>query len=790
MKKLLLAFLYSLFLCFSVSAQSYITQKNDRRFKVSPTVPIVAYGFDLSDVRLLPGSVFYDGMKANAGYLLSLKPNRLLARFYKNASLPLKGEVYGGWESDGLSGHTLGHYLSALSMQYASTKQPAFKDRVDYIVSELSRCQAARKTGYVGAIPKEDSIFGLVQKGIIHTGGFDLNGGWSPWYTVHKVMAGLVDAYLYTENQQALTVVKKIADWSGNTISGLSDSLMQQMMKCEYGGMNDVLAMIYAITGEKKYLDLSYRWLDNFVMLPLSERKDALQNKHSNTNVPKGLGSANQYIYGGNTRDSIIAQYMQRTIVAHHTYANGGNGNYEYFGYEDKLSARLSDDNSETCATYNMLKLTASIFTWNPKSYFNDYYERALFNGILGAHNRNTAMFCYFVPLRMGGQKEYSDSTNTFTCCVGTGMENPTKYTQAIYFQSADSKSLYINQFIPSTLNWKETKTKVTITSGILTSDSVIVNINPVKPTIFTLKLREPSWNTKENIQLLVNNKLVRTIVDESGYVNYTKKWKKGDVVIYIVKRKLHTEHLADNPKRLAMYYGPILLAGQLGDSNPDPVKDIPVIISETENVENWLQASNIASLTFTTTNATQPLQVNVKPFYATATGHYNVYWDQFTQKEWDQKKNEYIAEKKHEKEIEKRTIDLFRIGEMQPERDHNLTTTGNSYVSEAFGKHGREARANGSMTFTMKVDPHKTNSLLVDYIGADKARNFDIVIDGKLLLTEKTRNDMQEDKFYEKQYFIPASMTEGKTQITISILANKGQTAGRLFEIRTIISQ
>ncbi|WP_447642545.1 MULTISPECIES: beta-L-arabinofuranosidase domain-containing protein [Chitinophagaceae] len=768
-------------------AQSYIPQKNDARLKIKPAISLKAYAFDVSQVALSPGTPYYEAMKANTGYLLSLEPNRLLARFYQNAHLSKKGEQYGGWESDGLSGHSLGHYLSAISLQYASSHQQEFKNRVDYIVSELARCQEARKTGYVGAIPKEDSIFGLVQKGIVHSGGFDLNGGWSPWYTVHKVMAGLVDAYLYTGNRQALRVVQGMADWTGQTIGGLSDSLMQQMMKCEYGGMNDVLAMIYAITGEKKYLDLSYRWLDDFVMLPLSERKDALQNKHSNTNIPKGLGAADQYIFGGNNRDSIIAQYMQRTIVAHHTYANGGNGNYEYFGDEDKLSSRLSDDNSETCATYNMLKLTAAIFSWNPQANLGDYYERASVNGILGSQNRETAMFCYFVPLRMGGQKEFSDSTNTFTCCVGTGMENHTKYTQAIYFQSSDSKSLYINQFIPSVLDWKERKTKLSITNGILSSDTVTISIDPEKTTAFALKLRKPSWADINDVQLIVNSRPIIVNMDETGYINYTKKWRKGDKVVYILKRKLRAEHLADNAKRNAIYYGPVLLAGQLGNTNPDPVQGVPVIISEDDNVSNWLTPKNVQGLTFHTTKVTEPVQVDAQPFYATDKGHYNVYWDKFTAAEWEQRKAEYIAEKEHEKEIEARTIDLFRIGEMQPERDHTLTTTGNSYVSEAFGKHGREARAGGSLVFTMKVDSQQSNALLINYIGADKARIFDILVDGKLLLTETTRSDLQEDKFYEKEYAIPVGMTKGKKQVTISILANKGRTAGRVFEIRTV---
>ncbi|QES89137.1 beta-L-arabinofuranosidase domain-containing protein [Rhizosphaericola mali] len=790
MKKILLSLICSSFVYCGIQAQSYIPQRNDARFKVKPVANIKAYGFDLSDVKLLPGSEFYKARQLDSTYLLLLDPNRLLARFYINAGLPTKGDAYGGWESDGLSGHSLGHYLSAISMLYASTKDPQLKTRIDYITGELAKCQTKRGTGYVGAIPKEDSIFGLVRKGIVHSGGFDLNGGWSPWYTVHKVMAGLVDAYIYGGNKEALTVVKGMADWSDGLITHLDDSLMQKMMRCEFGGMNDVLAMIYAITGEQKYLKQSYRWIDDFVMIPLSERKDAIQNKHSNTNIPKGLGSADQYIYGGLSRDSIIAQYMQRTIVNHHTYANGGNGNYEYFGDEDKLSTRLSDDNSETCATYNMEKLTAAIFSWNPNVNYADYYERALVNGILGSQNDSDGMFCYFVPLRMGGQKEYSDQFNTFTCCVGTGMENHTKYNQAIYFQSPDAKSLYVNLFLPSELKWKEKNATIQIQSNILHSDKIEIAVSPKKATEFTIKLRKPSWVENDAVTIYVNGKKYNSSIGTDGYFDIHRKWKLGDKITYSIPKKLYAESMNDNSKRLAFYYGPVLLAGQLGAKNPDPVEGVPVILSENNNVNNWVKSTDIHNLLFKTTDAAQPIQVSIKPFYASDQGHYNVYWDKFTNEEWSVRKAEYIKEKEHEKEIELRTIDLFRIGEMQPERDHNFTSTGNSYVSEAFGKHGREARASGSLNFTMKVDPNSTNSLLINYIGADKNRKFDIVVDGKLLLTETTKGDFQEDKFYDKEYLIPVELTKGKSQVKISLLANHGYTAGRAFEIRTIKSK
>ena len=288
MKKIF-AIHYLVFLSLNVTFCQYPGQYSSK-IKAPYDIRCKAFAFDLNEVKILDGP-FKNAMDKDAAYLLIIEPDRLLNRFHKNAGLPVKGEVYGGWESEGLSGHTLGHYLSACAMLFANSGNPEFKKRVDYITDELERCQQVRKTGYVGAIPNEDSIFNKVAKGEIRSGGFDLNGGWSPWYTVHKVMAGLVDAYLCCDNQKALKVVLGMADWTENTVKNLTEEQRLKMLNCEYGGMNDVLVNIYAITGNKKYLDLSYKFHDDFVMGELAKKNDPMAGKHSNTNVPKAIAS-------------------------------------------------------------------------------------------------------------------------------------------------------------------------------------------------------------------------------------------------------------------------------------------------------------------------------------------------------------------------------------------------------------------------------------------------------------------------------------------------------------------
>lgn len=275
MKILNYALLFTLFIGSVAHAQTYLPEQSDPRVRVKTAVPIQAYSFPLSAVKLLD-SPFKRAMQAEARFLLDLKPDRLLSEFRVHAGLTPKDKKYGGWESSGLAGHSLGHYLSAIALQYATTNDPEYLKRVNYIVDELAECQRARKTGYVGAIPKEDTVFAEVAQGNIRSRGFDLNGAWSPWYTVHKVMAGLLDAYLYCHNEKALAVNVGMSDWTGETLKNLNDEQIQKMLLCEYGGMNDVLVNTYALTGNKKYLDLSYKFHDRRVLDSLAHQKDIL----------------------------------------------------------------------------------------------------------------------------------------------------------------------------------------------------------------------------------------------------------------------------------------------------------------------------------------------------------------------------------------------------------------------------------------------------------------------------------------------------------------------------------
>lgn len=765
-------------------SQSYVPEIGNSKVKVNPAVDIKAYAFHLSEVQLLE-SPFKKAMEADVKYLRTIEPDRLLSEFRRHSGLKPKAAKYGGWESEGLAGHTLGHYLSACAMQYAVSADMEFFNRVTYVVSELDECQQARKTGYVGAIPKEDTVFMEVSQGNIRSRGFDLNGAWSPWYTIHKVMAGLLDAYLYCNNHMALQIEQGMADWAENTLKNLNDEQIQKMLLCEYGGMNEVLVNTYAFTGNKKYLDLSYKFHDRKVLDSLAINVDVLPGKHSNTQIPKVIGTARRYEVTGNPQDFATSYFFWNTVVQHHTYAPGGNSNYEYLSTQDKLSDKLTDNTMETCNTYNMLKLTRHLFALNPQASYMDFYERALYNHILASQNHDDGMTCYFVPLRMGTRKEFSDQFNTFTCCVGSGIENHVKYGESIYFKSKEG-DLYVNLFIPSKLNWKEKNVQVTLQSNLPIDPTVKLTINTAKPVSIPIHIRIPDW-VKSTSQMITINGVVQKSVsyNKDGYVVITRKWKNNDVIEFQLPSTLYASPMPDNPSRQAFFYGPVLLAGNLGAQEPDPMTGIPVFVTADSNIDQWIKKDSSEPLTFTATVGV-PQKVKLQPFYSIQNDHYSVYWDLFTPEQWAEQQKFYEEERKNAFEFEKNTVDVLRVGEMQPERDHNFTGE-KTETGELHTRKFRVSNDGGSFSFTMKVEPDLAHLLISTYWGMDnRGRTFDILVDGEKIATENL-NNYKESKFYDIQYIIPSNLTKGKTFITIKFQAKPRNQAGPVYGVRLI---
>lgn len=765
-----------------VQAQSYLPLQNDSRMAIKPVVPIKAYAFDLKDVKLLDGP-FKTAQEADVKYLLSIEADRLLSAFRSHSGLKPKGKMYEGWESSGLAGHTLGHYLSAIAMHYDATRDPEFLKRVNYIVAELNECQVARKTGYVGAIPKEDTLWAEVAKGDIRSRGFDLNGGWSPWYTVHKVMAGLLDAYLYADNKQALKICMGMADWTGETIKNLDDEKLQKMLLCEYGGMAEVLANLYAINGDKKYLELSYKFYDKKILDPLSQQQDILPGKHSNTQIPKIIAGARRYELTGDKKDKAIADFFWETIVDNHSYATGGNSNYEYLSEPRKLNDKLTENTTETCNTYNMLKLTRHLFAVAPSARLMDYYEKGLYNHILASQNHSTGMMCYFVPLRMGGTKQYSTSFDDFTCCVGSGMENHVKYNETIYFKGADG-SLYVNLFIPSVLNWASKGISIKQESNLPNTDRTTFTITANKPVTMPIRIRKPKWS--DNVTVSINGKKQLVSVDAEGYIVLNRKWRNNDKIELTTPESLYTEAMPDNANRRAVFYGPVLLAGVLGNTEPDPLKGVPVFVTSETDPNKWLQMVDRKQLSFRAAGVSKPVEVNLIPFNQTKNEYYSVYWDVFTPDAWVVQQKAYDEQRKKQQELEAHTTDMLRIGEMQPERDHNFTSE-NATTGEDHQKKWRSTENGGYLQYEMKVDANAQNTLINTYWGMDnRGRTFDILIDGIKLSTEDL-NQYKESRFYDISYTLPIELTKGKQKVTVKLVAKKDNSAGPVYGSRMV---
>ncbi|MFA0735858.1 MAG: hypothetical protein OGMRLDGQ_002358 [Candidatus Fervidibacter sp.] len=755
----------------------------DKLWVVAMAVNLMAKPFDLSSVRLLD-SPFKWAMERDAAYLLQLEPDRLLSRFRSEAGLQPKAPPYGGWEGMGVAGHTLGHYLSACSMMFASTGDERFRERVNYIVDELELCQQAHGDGYVAAIPEGRRVFSEIAQGIIRAKPFDLNGVWVPWYTLHKLFAGLLDAHRFCGNEKALRIAMRLADWAERTTANLTDEQFQQMLACEHGGMVEVLAELYARTGDERYLRLAKRFYHKAVMEPLARGVDCLPGLHGNTQVPKVIGMARLYeLTGERVPYRVIAEFFWERVVKHHCYVIGGFTDGEYFGEPDRLDDRLGTNTAEVCKTYNLLKLTKHLFSWSPSVEKADYYERALYNHILASQNPDDGMMCYYVPMRPGHFKTYSTPFDSFWCCVGTGMENHARYGEFIYFHTDDE--LLVNLFIPSELNWSEKGVRVRLETDFPESELVRLTLSCDKPTELTISVRCPSWLAGLP-EARLNGTTLPVSARPGSYLSIRRTWQTGDNLEIRLPVGFWLEPLPDNPVRAAILYGPIVLAGDLGPiDQPEPIL-IPALVTHGRNPSEWIEIVSKRPLTFRTKGVGRPQDVTLVPFYAMHHRRYTVYWDLLTEEQWKQREAEWKAEQERLKELEQRTVDFVVVGDEQSEREHNLQ--GERTSSGNFGtRRWRHATDGGWFSYDLKVDPNQPMELVVTYWGSDAgARVFDIIVDGKVIATQRLQRN-KPGQFFDVTYPIPIELTKGKEKVTVRFQAHPKCIAGGVFGVRMV---
>jgi Uncharacterized protein conserved in bacteria len=626
-----------------VFAQSHYPGQHAGKLKITETAPLKAYAFDLQDVKLFD-SRFTENMKRESDWILSIQTKSLLHSFRNNAGVysGLEGgydtiHKMAGWESLDceLRGHTTGHILSGLAMLYGSTSQEVYKIKADSIVSGLAEVQKAlNQDGYLSAFPQN-----LIDRNIAG------QRVWAPWYTLHKIFSGLIDQYLYCDNQLALEVAEKMADWARNKLAKVTPEQRKVMIRNEFGGINDSFYTLYEITGKP-----DYKWLAEFfyheeTLDPLLSQEDNLNKKHANTYIPKLIGLTRAYEIGEPQKNKTISDFFWNTVIDHQSFCTGSNSDKESFFLPDHQSEHLTGYTGESCNVYNMLKLTRHLFCQDASEKYADYYERALFNHILGQQDPATGMIAYFLPMLPGAHKVYSTRDSSFWCCVGTGFENQAKYGEAIYYHNKNS--LFVNLFISSELNWKEQEVKLVQKTQFPSNGKATITITTEKPKKLVLNLRYPDWATS-GAQIKINGKLLNVKEKPGSYITIERIWKDGDRLEVEYLMTLKKVPTPDNPDIISLEYGPIVLAAKLGNaemktpapySNPKLHNDyytyqynVPASLSNElrakgKPVETWLKPVDGQSLTFKTESAVSGQSLTFIPLFDLHRERYSVYW-------------------------------------------------------------------------------------------------------------------------------------------------------------------
>ncbi len=606
--------------------------------------------FPLSDVTLLD-SPFKHARDLNIKVLLEYDVDRLFATFRKEAGLSRKAELYPNWQ--GLDGHVAGHYLTALAMNYASVKNVECLKRMEYILSELRLCQEANDVkypgwgkGYVGGVPNSDAIWSSLKEGNFRA----YRSAWVPWYNVHKLYAGLRDAWLYTGNKDAKDIFLKFCDWGIDITSALSDEQMQSMLDTEHGGMNEIFADAYQMTGDKKYLDAAKRFSHKMLLNAMAADSDNLDNKHANTQVPKAIGFARIEELNHDKTFFEAGRFFWETVTTNRSLAFGGNSRREHFPAADECIDFVNEvQGPESCNSYNMLRLTEILFRSGPDAKYADYYERTLYNHILSTQHPEHGGYVYFTPARPRHYRVYSAPNEAMWCCVGSGMENHGKYNQFIYTHNNDS--LYLNLFIPSELNWKQKGIKIRQETGFPYEEGTKLNIIDGSSQ-FVLMIRYPSWVRDGALEIVVNGKPVKYGEHPSSYVAVNRRWRKGDLVHVRLPMHNTVEQMPNVPDYVAFMHGPVLLAaktgtedlkgliaddsrwGHIASGEKLPVEEAPVIVGDdVSEIADKLVPVTGNSLTFKVPDLKliNPIDVVLEPFFQIHDARYIMYWHVIT---------------------------------------------------------------------------------------------------------------------------------------------------------------
>ncbi|WP_188816415.1 glycoside hydrolase family 127 protein [Hymenobacter cavernae] len=761
--------------------------------------------FSISAVRLLD-SPFREAQQTDLDYMLALNPDRLLAPYLAAAGLPPKAENYGNWENTGLDGHMGGHYLSALAYMYSATGNKQVHQRLTYFIDQLEICQQKSGNGYLGGVPGGPAMWEQVKAGNIKANSFGLNQKWVPLYNLHKTYAGLRDAYVVAGNAKARDMLLKVTDWFLDLTANLTDAQLQEMMRSEHGGLNEIFADVSSITGERKYLTLAQRFSHRAVLEPLLAGQDVLNGMHANTQIPKVIGFERIAEAGGDPAWGGAAAFFWKTVVENRTVSIGGNSVSEHFNPATSFTSMLeSTEGPETCNTYNMLKLSKELYLTSGSTKYLDYYERATYNHILSSQHPGQGGFVYFTPMRPRHYRVYSQPQEGFWCCVGSGLENHGKYGELVYAHRGQQE-MVVNLFIPSTLTWAEQGLTLTQQTTFPMEERTQLKLSLKKPRTFALSIRQPRWVPAGQLLVQVNGQPVATRATSPGYVTLNRKWRSGDVVTVALPMTTTAEYLPDHSSWVSFVHGPVVLAAVTDTTDltglrangarmahvPNgrlyPIEEAPVLVSTNPNVAEGIKPVAGQPLTFTAASlidSDKYRNVQLVPFYQIHDARYMVYWPVTTPAGLVARKEELRRKDEEKRALEARTIDQVTPGEQQPESDHGFQ--GEQTETGTFrNRHWRHAT--GWFSYNLRNSKRAARTLRVTYASGDKNRQFSILVNGLPLAKVRLEGNPQGD-FYNVEYALPEALRKptAPTELTVKFIAEASSTASSVYDVRLL---
>lgn len=781
---------------------------------IAPALGVVAQDklykdeFPLGDITLLDGPLKH-ARDLNVQVLLKYDCDRMLAPYRKEAGLQPRKPSYPNW--DGLDGHVGGHYLSALAIN-AATGNEECRKRMEYMISELQLVLDANNQrpeawchNYIGGVPNSAKMWTAFSKGDFGP----YFGTWAPFYNIHKMYAGLRDAWLYCGNEQAKNLFLKFCDWAVDITRDLNDEQMEKMLGNEHGGMNEVLADAYAITGEQKYLDCARRFSHRMLLVPLENGKDCLDNMHANTQIPKVIGYQRIAELAHDVQYHNASEYFWEIVTRQRSLALGGNSRREHFPTKENCIDYINDiDGPESCNTYNMLKLTEDLNRVKPNGMYGDFYETAMFNHILSAQHPQHGGYVYFTSARPRHYRNYSAPNEAMWCCVGTGMEDHGKYGQFVWTHDkgvkAEDDALYVNLFVASELNWKDRKMVIRQQTAFPYAETSVVEVAKGKGT-FILKVRKPSWCENFTVKGVGFD---ADSYEENGFVCMKRKWKKGDQVKISMPMHAYIKPMINVPQYVAIMYGPILLGMKTGTENMRSLiaddsrfgqyaggkklalDEAPILLPKhLDDIAKNLKPVPGKPLHFKlATHMENTIDGELQPFFEIHDSRYMMYWLALGENDYKAYMQKLADEEKARQALEARTVDKVNPGEQQPETDHRMETD-DSNKGNTEGIFFRDAKDGHYFSYLMQTKGETNLSLQLKFWGQDEWRTseFDIYVNDKLLCSVNNSHRWRTTQFKTVDYAIPSEFVKGKKEIRVKFVAHKGKQVGQIYGVRLV---